>query len=108
MEIIKKITFYLMIIIFFLLCIFTDCGCHGPVMTKGMVAWAAGQSGGPDFFIDNYIRPAEWWGTQHTIFGEIIDESSFNIIENIFKLPVYDGNGMTFLEKVIHFDLSFE
>jgi hypothetical protein len=31
-----------------------NCSCHGPVMTRGAVAWAAGQSGGPDFFIDNY------------------------------------------------------
>ena len=42
-----------------------NCQCHGPVMTKGMVAWAAGKSG-PDFFIDNYPSPAKWWGTQHT------------------------------------------
>ena len=43
-----------------------NCGCHGPVMTRGMVAWAAGQAGGPDFFIDNYKSPGNWWGTQHT------------------------------------------
>lgn len=35
------------------------------MMTKGMVAWAAGDTG-PDFFIDNYKRKADWWGTQHT------------------------------------------
>ena len=77
-------------------------------MTKGMVAWAAGQSGGPDFFIDNYKRPAKWWGTQHTNFGEIVDATSLQVIENIFRLPTYNGNGLTFLEKVIHFDLSLE
>jgi uncharacterized protein YceK len=43
-----------------------QCGCHGPVMTKGMVGWAAGTAGGQDFFIDNYPNPAKWWGTQHT------------------------------------------
>jgi hypothetical protein len=42
------------------------CGCHGPVMTRGMVGWAAGSAGGPDFFIDNHPDPADWWGTQHT------------------------------------------
>jgi hypothetical protein len=42
------------------------CGCHGPVMTRGMVGWAAGSPGGPDFFIDNHPDPADWWGTQHT------------------------------------------
>jgi hypothetical protein len=41
------------------------CGCHGPVMTKGMVAWAAGATG-PDFFISHYEKPALFWGTQHT------------------------------------------
>lgn len=39
--------------------------CHGPIMTRGMVGWAGGLLG-PDFFIDSYPRPAEWWGTQHT------------------------------------------
>jgi hypothetical protein len=43
-----------------------QCGCHGPVMTRGMVGWAAGTSGGPDFFINNYRKPADFWGTQHT------------------------------------------
>jgi hypothetical protein len=43
-----------------------QCGCHGPVMTRGMVGWAAGTAGGQDFFIDNYPNPAKWWGTQHT------------------------------------------
>jgi hypothetical protein len=43
-----------------------QCGCHGPIMTRGMVGWAAGSAGGPDFFIDNHPDPADWWGTQHT------------------------------------------
>ena len=41
------------------------CACHGPVMERGHVAWAAGVTG-PDFFINNYKEPAKWWGTQHT------------------------------------------
>ena len=28
-----------------------QCACHGPIMTRGAVAWAAGQAGGPEFFI---------------------------------------------------------
>ena len=47
------------------------CGCHGPVMTKGMVAWAAGATG-PDFFISHYEKPALFWGTQHTACKNII------------------------------------
>ena len=42
-----------------------QCACHGPVMERGHVAWAAGATG-PDFFIDNYKQKATWWGTQHT------------------------------------------
>jgi hypothetical protein len=39
--------------------------CHGPIMTRGMVGWAGGLLG-PDFFIDSYERPADFWGTVHT------------------------------------------
>jgi hypothetical protein len=31
-----------------------NCGCHGPIMTRGMVGWAGGQ-GGPDFFINTFV-----------------------------------------------------
>lgn len=31
-----------------------NCGCHGPVMTRGMVGWAGG-GGGPDFFINTFV-----------------------------------------------------
>ena len=31
-----------------------NCGCHGPIMTKGMVAWAGGAHG-PDFFINTFV-----------------------------------------------------
>lgn len=33
-----------------------ECDCHGPIMTKGMVGWAGGDTG-PDFFFDTYERP---------------------------------------------------
>jgi len=41
------------------------CDCHGPIMTKGQVGWAGGGTG-PDWFIDYYDRPVDWWGTTHT------------------------------------------
>jgi hypothetical protein len=48
------------------------CGCHGPIMTKGMVGWAAGETG-PDFFINNYDESMEeMWGTQHTVWGGML------------------------------------
>ena len=81
-----------------------NCGCHGPIMTKGSVAWVAGQLGGPDFFIDMYDQPANWWGTQHTNFGFIEDLESLEVICQVWNLPVHRANGMTYLEQPIHFD----
>ena len=36
-----------------------NCGCHGPIMTRGMVGWAGG-GGGPDFFIVTKPR-VDWY-----------------------------------------------
>ena len=85
-----------------------NCGCHGPVMTRGSVAWAAGDAGGPDFFIDGYPEPAKWWGTQHTNFGRIEEEDSLKILDFIFTLPTTAEDGMDFLKESIHFDLRLE
>ncbi len=78
--------------------------CHGPMMTRGMVGWAAGE-GGPDFFIDNYHKKADWWGNEHTVWGEVIDESSLEVIVGIFDLPTHK-EGLTFLDTPIHIDIS--
>lgn len=83
-----------------------ECGCHGPVMRKGMVGWAAGDTG-PDFFIDSYERPAVFWGNQHTVFGEIKDENSFAVISKIYTLPV-TKKGLTYLDEKIEFTLSMQ
>lgn len=83
------------------------CGCHGPIMTRGSVGWAAGQAGGPDFFIDNYKQPANWWGTQHTNFGKIEDEESLAVVEHIFDLPT-KKQGLTYLVDEIHFQMRLE
>jgi hypothetical protein len=85
-----------------------NCGCHGPVMTRGSVAWAAGDAGGPDFFIDGYKETAKWWGTQHTNFGTIEEENSFKILDFIFTLPTTPEGGLDFLNEPIHFDLRLE
>jgi cyclophilin family peptidyl-prolyl cis-trans isomerase len=79
-----------------------SCGCHGPVMTRGMVGWAAGSTG-PDFFIDAYQQPAKWWGTQHTVWGEIQDEATLEIIAQIWNLPTSEEGGLTFLKEPIKF-----
>jgi len=85
-----------------------QCGCHGPVMTRGAVAWAAGDSGGPDFFINAYPNPADWWGTQHTNFGFIEDAASMKVVDGIFELPTEETADMTFLKDILHFDLTLE
>jgi cyclophilin family peptidyl-prolyl cis-trans isomerase len=79
-----------------------SCGCHGPVMTRGMVGWAAGATG-PDFFIDAYKQPAKWWGTQHTVWGEVQDEATLEIIAQIWTLPTSEEGGLTFLKEPIKF-----
>ena len=85
-----------------------DCGCHGPVMTRGMVAWAAGATG-PDFFINSYEQsPATWWGTQHTVWGEIQDADSFHTISEIWTLPTHEASGLTHLNEPLHLDMSVE
>ncbi|GAX18814.1 hypothetical protein FisN_26Hh115 [Fistulifera solaris] len=85
-----------------------ECGCHGPVMERGYVAWAAGKTG-PDFFIDLYPKPAVWWGTQHTVWGEITDPASLLLIdEYIFSLPTHKQEGLTMLDEPIQFELLLE
>jgi cyclophilin family peptidyl-prolyl cis-trans isomerase len=84
-----------------------SCGCHGPVMTHGMVGWAAGDVG-PDFFIDTYQRPARWWGTQHTVWGQIKDEASWSVIDAIWRLPSKRQGDLTYLVDPLHFDLRIE
>ena len=81
--------------------------CHGPIMTRGMVGWAGGGSG-PDFFIDNYERKADWWGHEHTVFGEV-DPSSLHVVESFFDLPRHSSEGaggMMFLDEPISFDIK--
>jgi cyclophilin family peptidyl-prolyl cis-trans isomerase len=81
-----------------------NCDCHGPVMERGMVGWAAGATG-PDFFIDAYSQSATWWGTQHTVFGQIQDNESFRVIDTIWTLPVNKGD-LTYLKQDLHFTME--
>lgn len=74
-----------------------DCGCHGPVMRRGMVAWAGGGSG-PDFFLYTGAEPARHWQNDHTVFGEIADDESWEAIARLHALPATDRRGMTMLD----------
>lgn len=80
------------------------CRCHGPVMTRGMVGWAAG-GGGPDFFINTYKRKAVWWENQHTVWGEIQDDASLALIDEIYDLPTTKRK-LTYLDKQLEFTLE--
>lgn len=82
-----------------------DGSCHGPVMTNGMVGWAGGKSG-PDFFIDGYKKPANFWGTQHTVWGELIGEETSKVMKKITELPVENRGGMTYLLKPLKFTMK--
>jgi cyclophilin family peptidyl-prolyl cis-trans isomerase len=86
-----------------------SCGCHGPVMTRGMVGWAAGVTG-PDFFVNAYKQPAKWWGTQHTVWGEIRhdDAVSWAVIDDIWQRPSERRGDLTYLVDSLHFDLRIE
>lgn len=83
------------------------CACHGPVMTHGMVGWAGGGTG-PDFFVDTYKRPAKFWGRQHTVFGKIQDQASFDVIEHIYTLPTRKDGIMIYLLEPIHFEIEIQ
>jgi hypothetical protein len=74
-----------------------DCGCHGPIVTRGMVGWASGGAG-PDFFVYTGARPAEQWAHDYTVFGEVADDASLAALERLHALPAKDDGGMRVLE----------
>ena len=66
-----------------------DCGgCHGPIMERGMVGWAGGQTG-PDFFIYTGDIPYIYFGHDHTVIGQVDagDAVSWATIMLIESLP---------------------
>ena len=83
-----------------------NCGCHGPMMTKGMVGWAGGAGGGPHFFIYMGSNPARDWLHDHTVWGELADEASKDAVERILELPSAAGEGMTMLRTRVPFQVA--
>ena len=73
------------------------CGCHGPIMTRGMVGWAGG-GGGPDFFVYTGRDPATHWAHDHTVFAVVEDEASWATLDAIAALPT-QNTGMTMLVR---------
>mmetsp|Transcript_7038 Transcript_7038/g.10112 ORF Transcript_7038/g.10112 Transcript_7038/m.10112 type:complete len:281 (-) Transcript_7038:721-1563(-) len=80
-----------------------NCGCHGPIMTKGMVGWAGGGEG-PDFFLNTFDKPVDWWEHQHTVWGEL-DEESIRVVESAYDLPAHK-QGMRMLDKHLEFSIE--
>ena len=80
-----------------------NCGCHGPIMTKGMVGWAGGGKG-PDFFINVFDKPVDWWERQHTTWG-VLDEDSIRNVERAFDLTAHMA-GMRMLDEPIPFTIE--
>lgn len=83
-----------------------QCGCHGPIMGKGMVGWAGG-SAGPDLFIYTANMDsgrckvggctADHWSHDHTVFAEVADEGTWAVLGELYTLPV-KKTGMTFFK----------
>jgi len=65
---------------------------------------AAGK-GGPEFFINSYIRKATWWNNDHTVWGEIADKDSMDVVMSFYDLPAHKRN-LTFLDKPVAIELS--
>lgn len=69
-----------------------------------MVGWAGGASG-PDFFINTHKVPVDWWEHQHTVWGQVRDDESLELVERIYKLPA-TGHGMRLLDDKIQFHIE--
>ena len=77
-------------------------------MTTGMVGWAGGGTG-PDFFINVFPDPVDWWGQQHTVWGMVEDSDSLDRIGNqILTLPVKKGGPMNMLIEAFDFKMAME
>jgi hypothetical protein len=92
------------------------CGCHGPIIERGMVAWSAGKMG-PDWLISTFERPATWWGTLHTAWGRVVDNDSFAVLNGLYlesvkrKRKVHSTKQqkeqqLTFLEEVVPYTMK--
>lgn len=80
---------------------------EGPkLMERGEVGWAGGFAG-PDFFIYLGHKPAFHFGTSHTVWG-VLDEESLLVAERIVALPSNTPRGpgtMRFLDRRLEFNV---
>lgn len=47
-------------------------------------------------------------GTQHTVFGQLQDDASFRLLDQIWELPTKNQGGLTMLQEPIHFEMRIE
>jgi cyclophilin family peptidyl-prolyl cis-trans isomerase len=85
----------------------TDCECHGPILERGMVAWIGGTAGGPEFFVNLHNDPLTYVGYKHTIFGQVVDYESFDLLLQFLDEATSFKESQVF-DDVIHFHLELE
>mmetsp|Transcript_26445 Transcript_26445/g.49914 ORF Transcript_26445/g.49914 Transcript_26445/m.49914 type:complete len:348 (+) Transcript_26445:47-1090(+) len=82
----------------------------GPVMGKGMVGWAGG-SAGPDFFIYMSENQAVGWHNDHTVWGEVLEQASLELVEEIIATVETEKetpNSMSMISDPIEFTMRAE
>lgn len=85
---------------------YCNCGCNGPIMEPGMVAWAGGAGGGTNFFIFTGDKgQAEAWKHDHTVWGMLADQESFDTLDAVYKLPSHKS-GVTVLTQSVQFQIQ--
>lgn len=84
-----------------------DDECHGPILQRGMVGWVGGTVGGPEFFLNLYNDPLTDLGSKHTVFGQVVDYESFDLLEEFLDEDTSYQESQV-LNDVIHFHLELE
>jgi cyclophilin family peptidyl-prolyl cis-trans isomerase len=85
----------------------TDCECHGPILERGMVGWVGGTAGGPEFFVNLHNDPLTDVGSKFTIFGQVVDYESFDLLVKFLDEDTSFEESQVF-DDVIHFHLELE
>ena len=72
-----------------------QCGCHGPLLRRGMVAWADGGTGPAFVVLGSEEEGAQkQFGNWHTIIGDVEGEASWTALDRLRALPAeqtHDG-----------------
>lgn len=69
----------------------------------------AGGSAGPDFFVYAGKNPATHWSHDHTVWGELADDASLAVLDELVNLPHHQlspTNTMKMLDQPLRFMLA--